>query len=60
MTVVKNLIDEHLRGKSIDKVSRLFFPRYWKLADAKEADKQRELEEALTIHDRPCMSYFRE
>jgi len=48
---VREYIDEHLRDKSVEEVSRIYFPKYW---DSEEAA----LEEALTKHDQPCLSNF--
>ena len=50
-STMREFIDERLRDKSVEEVSRIFFPKYW---DEKEAA----LEEALTKHDQPCMSSF--
>ena len=50
-TTMREYIDEHLRDKSVEEVSRIYFPKYW---DSKEAA----LEEALTEFDQPCLSNF--
>ena len=50
MATIKDYIEERLRDKSIEEVSRIYFPKYW---DNREAV----LEEALTQYDQPCMSY---
>ena len=60
MNPTRQLIDEHVQGKNIEKVSRLFFPKYWAKKAEEEAAKDAILAEALTVHDQPCMSYFRE
>ena len=51
MTTIKDFIKERLRNKSIEEVSRVYFPQYW-------VSREAELEEALTKYDQPCMSNF--
>ena len=59
LKAIKQLIDERVHGKSIEDVSRLFFPGYWARQEEEEMARDAILTEALTIHDQPCMSYFR-
>lgn len=61
MTPTQKLIDERIsRCDTVEQVSRLFFPEFWKSQDAKAGDPEEALEEALTLYDRPCMSYCNE
>jgi len=58
MTTIRDYIKERLGNKSVDEVSRLYFPRYWSLQDSAEAKAEAELADALTEYDQPCMSNF--
>ncbi len=59
MNPTQRLINDHIHGKSIEEVSRLFFPKYWESKAVEEAARDAILVEALTAHDRlPCMSYL--
>jgi len=57
MTPFQKFINDQLMKKTIEDVSRLYFPKYWSLQDRAAAAAEAELEEALTKHDQPCMSY---
>lgn len=60
MNPTQKLISDRIMNKTVEEVSRLFFPKYWDSKEAEEAAKDALLADALTIHDQPCMSYFRE
>lgn len=57
MNPTQRLINDCIMSKTIEDVSRLYFPKYWSLQDRAEAAADAELAEALTKHDQPCMSY---
>jgi len=57
MTPTQKLIDDCIMSKTIEDVSRLYFPKYWSLQDRAEAAAEAELGDALTKYDQPCMSY---
>ena len=57
MTPIQKLLSDRLMEKTIEDVSRLYFPKYWSLQERTEAAAEAKLAEALTKHDQPCMSY---
>lgn len=57
MTPMQRFMTDQLMAKTVEDVSRLYFPKYWSLQDRAEAVAEVELAEALTKHDQPCMSY---